>query len=115
MGVVTILREANLSGTNGSSSMTVAEHVQRHPPTSYTLSDHAKVRMVKWQITREMIEATLLRPEGRVHDEEGKYFYQRTFLWHSGKPHLLRVLVDETQTPLKIVTMYHTSRFRRYT
>ena len=88
------------------------------PPLSqlgYTLSDHAKERMAKWQITREMIEATLLRPEGRVHDESGKFFYQRTFPWHTGNLHLLRVLVDETQMPLKIITLYHTSRFKRYT
>ena len=71
--------------------------------------------MAKWQITREMIEATLLRPEGRVHDEDGKYFYQRIFSWHSGKKHMLRVLVDETQAPLKIITLYHKSRFERYT
>ena len=82
---------------------------------SYTLSDHARERMEKWHISREMVEATLLRPEGRVHDEDGKYFYQRIVPWHSGKQHLLRVLVDETQTPLKIVTMYHTTRFKRYT
>ncbi len=82
--------------------------------TSYILSDHAKHRMEKWQVTREMIEATLLRPEGRVHDEDGKYFYQRVVPWRTGKQHLLRVLVDETQTPPKVVTLYHTSRFKRY-
>jgi len=82
--------------------------------TSYILSDHARHRMEEWQVTREMIEATLIRPEGRVHDEDGKYFYQRVVPWHSGKQHLLRVLVDETQTPPKVVTLYHSSRFKRY-
>ena len=82
--------------------------------TSYILSEHAKHRMEEWQVTREMIEATLLRPEGRVHDEEGKYFYQRIVPRHSGKEHLLRILVDETQTPPKVVTLYHSSRFKRY-
>jgi hypothetical protein len=67
------------------------------------------------QISEEMIVATLMRPEGRVWDKDGQYFYQRIVLWNNGRKHLLRVLVDETQMPPKVITLYHSSRFGRYT
>jgi hypothetical protein len=41
---------------------------------NYTLSNHAKERMQRWQISREILEATLLRPEGRVHDQGSEFF-----------------------------------------
>jgi hypothetical protein len=82
---------------------------------SFVLSQHARDRMKEWGVTEEMVAATLRRPEGRVYDRDGQYFYQRVIPWKSGRMHLLRVLVDETQVPLKVITLYHSSNYGRYT
>jgi hypothetical protein len=80
----------------------------------YQLSAHARERMEEWEISQSVLEQTLAMPEGKVYDSYGVYFYQRGFMWKTGKRHLIRVLVDETQVPMKVITLYHTSQYKRY-
>jgi hypothetical protein len=83
--------------------------------SGFILSQHPIDRMHEWEIPEEMIIATLQRPEGRIYDMDGQYFYQRIIPWSNGRKHLLRILVDETQVPIKVITLYHSSRYGRYT
>lgn len=80
----------------------------------YQLSLHAQQRMIDWEISQDVLEYTLALPEAKIYEANGVFFYQRGFRWKDDKRHLVRVLVDETQMPMKVITMYHTSRYKRY-
>ena len=80
----------------------------------YRLTAHARERMEQSGITEDMLATTVNSPEARIPDESSKYIYQRRFIHPSGKRFMLRVVVDEEQMPVSIVTIYAASRYSRY-
>ena len=81
---------------------------------NYRLTAHARERMEQGSISEEMVRQTLEEPEGRIWDEFAKFIYQRVFQRENGRRFLLRVVVDEAQVPVSVVTVYAASHYQRY-
>ncbi len=80
----------------------------RFPPhTAQNLHDR--------EIALEEVEQTLQKPEFVAPTAEGRQVYMRRYRDSIlNQEMLLRVIVEETQTELIIVTVYKTSRIQRY-
>jgi hypothetical protein len=64
-------------------------------------------------IARELVERVLQSPQQMVPEVENVTCYQSR-VDMNGKEYLLRVMVNETITPAKVVTVYRTSKVTKY-
>lgn len=65
------------------------------------------------KIPRHLLERVLQSPEQRVPEIENVTCYQSR-VEINGKQYLLRVMVNETIQPAKVVTAYRTSKIAKY-
>lgn len=72
------------------------------------ITNHARERMNKYQISEELILVTILRPDSVVESYEGKKIFQKAL-----NDHLLRVIIEEHIGSRTIVTTYK-ARVGRY-
>ena len=90
------------------------KHVAR-PLIRYRLTDHARQQMARRRIQEVEVMKTLSMPEQVLPVREGRVVYQSRVEW--GKPpreHLLRVFVDIDREPPEVVTVYRTSKVKKY-
>ena len=80
---------------------------------SYVFSKHVLEELLKRRIPRELVEQVLQSPQQKVPEVENITCYQSR-VDMSGKEYLLRVMVNETITPAKVVTVYRTSKITKY-
>ena len=64
-------------------------------------------------IARELVERVLQSPQQMVPEVENVTCYQSR-VDMNGKEYLLRVMVNETITPAKVITAYRTSKVTKY-
>ena len=65
-------------------------------------------------ISEDLVQAVLQNP-GQIADEYGNMkAYQSTTGSGTGKSYLVRVIVNSTVKPEKVVTVYKTSKIRKY-
>jgi hypothetical protein len=64
-------------------------------------------------IPRELVEETLAAPQQIVSAPENTKAYQSQVEF-GGTVYLLRVIVDEARNPATVITVYRTSRIRKY-
>ena len=83
--------------------------------------DYRICRHAEWEITRRgipitSVQAVMAHPEQRLVDEsrEDRWIYQSRVPSEDGKMNLLRVVVDEVETPSVIITAYRTSKIEKY-
>ena len=60
-----------------------------------------------------MVEAVLDLPQQKV-SEHGDVVCYQSSVEINQKPYLVRVMVNETVTPAKVVTVYRTSKINKY-
>ena len=83
--------------------------------TTYRLTDHARMEMVRRQISECEIIKVLAAPEQVEWVREGRAVYQsRVELGEPPKTYLLRVFVDVDREPPEVVTVYRTSKVWKY-
>lgn len=80
---------------------------------SFRLSNHARQELARRDIALADVEAVMKEPEQSVQEHGGIVCYQ-SLATHSGKPCLLRVMVNEDADPVVIVTVYRTSKISKY-
>jgi Domain of unknown function (DUF4258) len=89
----------------------------KHPKsiTTYRLTDHARLEMMRRQISEVEIESVLAAPEQTACVREGRAVYQsRIELGEPSKTYLLRVVVDVDRQPSEVVTVYRSSKVQKY-
>lgn len=74
---------------------------------------YARKRLPRRKIPLELVERVLSNPEQTIESRRRK-IAQGRFTAQSGKEHLLRVVFEEAGEDLIVVTVYETSRVRRY-
>ena len=81
---------------------------------TYRLSNHAREEMDRRGIPADLLDSVMERPGQVVPAYGGKSAYQSQMRFDDGKMYLLRAIVDETGSPVKVVTVYRTSRTGKY-
>ena len=78
-------------------------------------TEHAREQLRERKISQELVEEVLKDPEQVVQDAEGNPIAQnRYFDKEEGKEMLLRVFYREEQGTRRVITVYKTSRIRKY-
>jgi hypothetical protein len=82
---------------------------------NYVLTDHACLEMRRRGITEADVATVLTAPEQSEEIRPGRCVYQsRLTFGDSPKVYLLRVFVDVDREPPEVVTLYRTSKVRKY-
>jgi len=80
---------------------------------NFTISRHAEEEMIRRQISLEQLASLMDHPDQIVEEHGGLVCYQ-CLSSKNGKPGLLRAIVNEAANPKKIVTIYWTSKIKKY-
>jgi hypothetical protein len=80
---------------------------------SFQLSNHALRELARRDIARADLEAVLAAP-GQIVPEHGGIVCYQSPSTDAGKPCLLRLMVNEAADPMVVVTVYRTSKIRKY-
>ena len=80
---------------------------------NYQLSIHVQQEMSRRGIPRSLVESVLDSPQQKV-PEHGDVVCYQSKIEMNQKPYLLRVMVNETARPVKVVTVYRTSKINKY-
>jgi Domain of unknown function (DUF4258) len=80
---------------------------------NYEFSTHALEEMARRGIPLAVVESVLAAPAQKVPDHGDVVCYQSKIEINL-KTYLVRVMVNETAVPLKVVTVYRTSKTNKY-
>lgn len=80
---------------------------------NFEFSKHALEELERRQIPRTTIERVLESPEQKLRVLENITCYQSRVNF-GGKQYLLRVMVNDAAEPSVVVTVYRTSKIRKY-
>jgi hypothetical protein len=80
---------------------------------NHELSTHVQQEMERRGIPLAVVEAVLASPGQKV-PEHGDVVCYQSKVEINQKPYLVRVMVNETVTPMKVVTVYRTSKISKY-
>ncbi len=78
------------------------------------LSNHATEEITRRNIPKTLLDELLDNPQQRTEEKDGLVAYQSQFDFGEEKLYLLRAIVDETQDPNLVVTVYRTSKIDKY-
>ena len=81
---------------------------------TFNLTRHAAEETARRSIPREMLDAVLENPQQVVPAQRGKKAYQSQIRFADGRMFLLRAIVDERMDPATVVTVYRTTKIRKY-
>ena len=78
-------------------------------------TQHAVQELARREVSREEAEQTLAAPDRIVPGKPPRVIYQRRYQDALlGEEMLLRLVVEETEMELVVVTLYKTSKIRKY-
>ena len=77
------------------------------------LSIHVREEMGRRGIPMAVVESVLARPAQKV-PEHGDIVCYQSKVDNNQKPYPVRVMVNETAAPAKVVTVYRTSKISKY-
>ncbi|WP_072867285.1 DUF4258 domain-containing protein [Desulfofundulus thermosubterraneus] len=84
-------------------------------PVKFIFSRHALLEMKRRQIDEAMVLRVLKAPEQEEYVRPGrKVFQSKIQLGEPRKTYLLRVFVDVDRKPPEVVTVYKTSKLKKY-
>ena len=85
------------------------------PIYEFVFTDHALSEMARRQISEEDVKTVLAKPEQTEMVRAGRAVYQsRLEMDEPPKIYLVRVFVDIDPRPPYVVTVYRTSKIRKY-
>ena len=79
----------------------------------YDLSDHVREEIARRRIPSAVVEAVLANPQQKL-PEHGDVICHQSKIDINQKECLVRVMVNEAVMPAKVVTVYRTSKIRKY-
>jgi len=80
---------------------------------NYDLSDHVREEIVRRRIPLTVVESVLANPQQKV-PEHGDVICYQSKIDINQKEYLVRLMVNERLTRAKVVTVYRTSKIRKY-
>ena len=80
----------------------------------FEITRHAQEEMDRRQIPSTIVDTVLHNPQQVVEEYGNKKAYQSIFALETGKDYLVRVIVNDTVIPVKVVTVYKTSKIKKY-
>ena len=80
---------------------------------SFALSAHVQQEMQRRGIPLAVVESVLAAPAQKV-PEHGVIVCYQSQVEINRRPYLIRVMVNETATPAKVVTVYRPSKITKY-
>jgi hypothetical protein len=80
----------------------------------FKISHHAEDEINRRRIPFNLVESVLENPQQVVEEYGDKKAYQSKIDFGDGKIYLLRVIVDENVKPMVVVTVYRTSKIKKY-
>jgi hypothetical protein len=80
----------------------------------FEITRHAQAEMSRREISATTVDAVLQNPQQIVDGYGNKKAYQSIFAMGTGKDYLFRVIVNDAVTPWKVVTVYKTSKIKKY-
>jgi len=81
---------------------------------NFRFSDHAEQELKNRQILMSVVLGVLTNPQQKVPEIPGIMCYQSLVEFDGGKTYLLRAMVNETVDPAVVVTVYRTSKIKKY-
>ena len=85
------------------------------PITTYRLTDHARLKMARRQVSEAEVGRVLTAPEQAECVREGRAVYQsRMAQGDPPKTYILRVVVDIDREPSEVVMAYRSSKVQKY-
>ena len=76
---------------------------------------HARKKMASREVSRHEVEQTIAHPDSVAPGRPPRRIFMRRYVDDALRTEmLLRVIVEETATELVVVTLYKTSKFRKY-
>ena len=80
-----------------------------------TITAHAKFEAGRRKISEKLIRSVVYAPQQKLPSEKGRVILQNIYYdKNQGKDMLLRVIGVETSESFKVVTVYKTSRIKKY-
>ena len=80
---------------------------------NYEFSTHVREEMARRGIPQAVVESVLAAPAQKV-PEHGDVVCYQSKVEINRKAYLVRVMVNETAAPPKVVTVYRTSKINKY-
>ena len=80
---------------------------------NYDLSDHVREEIARRRIPLAVVESFLENPQQKV-PEHGDVICYQSKIDINQKGYLVRVMVNETVRPARVVTVYRTSKIKKY-
>jgi hypothetical protein len=80
---------------------------------NFDLSKHVQDEMARRGIPSAAVESVLAAPAQKVHEHGDVVCYQSKMEINQ-KWYLVRVMVNETVTPSRVITVYRTSKINKY-
>jgi len=80
----------------------------------FEITKHARQEMDRRAISIDAVESILHKPDQIVEEYGGKRAYQSIMDLGAEKHYLVRVIVDDTVMPAQVVTVYRTSKIKKY-
>jgi hypothetical protein len=80
----------------------------------FEISRHAHDEMNRRALTGELVGTILRNPQQIVAEYGGKKSYQSIIRFGAGKDYLVRVLIDDSVDPAKVITVYRTRKIKKY-
>ena len=81
---------------------------------TFEISSHAREEMERRAVPLNIVEAILQNPQQIVEEYGHKKAYQSIIDLGTGKDYLVRVIVNDTIDPAKVVTIYRSSKISKY-
>jgi hypothetical protein len=80
----------------------------------FEISRHAREEMKRRGLAEELVDTILQNPQQIVDEYGNKKAHQSIVDLGTGKDCLVRVIVNDTVKPAKVVTVYKTSKIAKY-
>ncbi|MGD9976016.1 MAG: DUF4258 domain-containing protein [Desulfatirhabdiaceae bacterium] len=80
----------------------------------FEISRHAREEMLLRGISLSLVDAILQNPQQIVDEYGNRKTYQSIIVSETGKDYLVRIIVDDTEMPGKVITVYKTGKIKKY-
>ncbi len=81
---------------------------------NFRISQHALDEIQRRSIPFDLLKSVLEKPQQILLEKNGRYAYQSQVDFGSGKLFLLRAIVADDNDPAVVVTVYRTSKIKKY-
>lgn len=82
--------------------------------TMVKYSNHAEEELLRRKISKKIIEKIINDPEQTLESEDDIIIYQSIVKFENKKKYLVRAIVAKNKNPNLVITVYKTSKIKKY-